>query len=124
MTDITEIQENAQKRQQEVLNMIEALSDTASSDKASSVRKIYYFWGMAITFLQISRIYSGPHNRYIVPPVSLNNVVLFISQLQLNLITTIGTKDLSWPGVRTFRHPQTFWPGSSQDSNFGSRWDG
>jgi hypothetical protein len=42
MTDITEMQEHAQKRQQEVLNIVEALSDTTSSDRASSVRKIHY----------------------------------------------------------------------------------
>ncbi|KAJ7863423.1 hypothetical protein B0H13DRAFT_2565205 [Mycena leptocephala] len=48
MTDIAEMQENAQKRHQEVLSMIEveALSDATSSDRASSM----------------SRVYSGSHN--------------------------------------------------------------
>jgi hypothetical protein len=36
---IAEMQENARKRHQEVLNMVEALSDATSSDRASSVRK-------------------------------------------------------------------------------------
>jgi hypothetical protein len=35
--DITQMQEDAEKRYKEVLDMIEALSDTASSDGASSV---------------------------------------------------------------------------------------
>jgi hypothetical protein len=66
MTDIAEMQENAQKRHQEVLSMIEveALSDATSSDRASSVRKIHCLRGMPITFFwQMSRVYSGSHNR-------------------------------------------------------------
>jgi hypothetical protein len=50
MADITEMQENAQKRHEEVLNLLEALSDVTSSDRASSVWKVPYFWGMSITF--------------------------------------------------------------------------
>ncbi|KAJ7794187.1 hypothetical protein B0H13DRAFT_1935294, partial [Mycena leptocephala] len=46
MKDITQMQEDAEKRKKEVLDMIEALSDTTSSDGASSV----------------SRLYSGSHN--------------------------------------------------------------
>jgi hypothetical protein len=37
MMDITKIREDAEQRHQEVLGMIEALSDTTSSDKASMV---------------------------------------------------------------------------------------
>ncbi|KAJ7810481.1 hypothetical protein B0H13DRAFT_1927327 [Mycena leptocephala] len=37
MKDITQMQEDAEKRKKEVLDMIEALSDTTSSDGASSV---------------------------------------------------------------------------------------
>jgi hypothetical protein len=37
MAEIAEMQENAQKRHQEVLNLVEALSDVTSSDSASSV---------------------------------------------------------------------------------------
>jgi hypothetical protein len=37
MKDITQMQEDAEKQHQEVLDMIEALSDTTSSDGASSV---------------------------------------------------------------------------------------
>jgi hypothetical protein len=37
MKDITQMQEDAEKRNKEVLDMIEALSDTTSSDRASSV---------------------------------------------------------------------------------------
>jgi hypothetical protein len=37
MTDATVMQEEAEKRHQEVLNMIEALSDSTSSDGASFV---------------------------------------------------------------------------------------
>ncbi|KAJ7900489.1 hypothetical protein B0H13DRAFT_2517813 [Mycena leptocephala] len=44
--DITQMQEDAEKRNTEVLAMIEALSDTTSSDRSSS----------------ISGLYSGPHN--------------------------------------------------------------
>jgi hypothetical protein len=37
MKDITQMQEDAEKRKKEVLDMIEALSDMTSSDGASSV---------------------------------------------------------------------------------------
>jgi hypothetical protein len=37
MIDIAQMQEDAEKRQKEVLDMIEALSDTTSSDRSSSV---------------------------------------------------------------------------------------
>jgi hypothetical protein len=37
MKDLTKMQEDAEKRYKEVLNMIEALLDTTSSDGASSV---------------------------------------------------------------------------------------
>ncbi|KAJ7812594.1 hypothetical protein B0H13DRAFT_1926066 [Mycena leptocephala] len=46
MKDITEMQEEAEKRHKSVLNMVEAASDRTSSDGASS----------------ISRFYSGSHN--------------------------------------------------------------
>ncbi|KAJ7849043.1 hypothetical protein B0H13DRAFT_1906397 [Mycena leptocephala] len=46
MKDITQIQEDAEKRNTEVLAMIEAVSDTTSSDRSSS----------------ISGLYSGSHN--------------------------------------------------------------
>ncbi|KAJ7935866.1 hypothetical protein B0H13DRAFT_1853979 [Mycena leptocephala] len=46
MTDISEMQENARKRHEEVLNLVETISDVTSSDGASS----------------ISRVYSGYHN--------------------------------------------------------------
>jgi hypothetical protein len=75
VTDITEMQKNAQKRHREVLEMVEALSDIAISDAASSVCNIHYLWGMSITLVQISRVYSGSHNRYIVLLKSLKSVV-------------------------------------------------
>ncbi|KAJ7908360.1 hypothetical protein B0H13DRAFT_1878712 [Mycena leptocephala] len=62
MTDITKIQENAQKRHREVLDIIEALSEATSSDGASTVRKIHCFWRMPIILFQISRLYSGSQN--------------------------------------------------------------
>jgi hypothetical protein len=37
MKDITEMQEGAERRHKEVIDMIEALSDTTGSDKASAV---------------------------------------------------------------------------------------
>jgi hypothetical protein len=40
--DIAKMQEDAQKRHQEVLNMIDVISGATSSDKASSVRKFRY----------------------------------------------------------------------------------
>ncbi|KAJ7876213.1 hypothetical protein B0H13DRAFT_1893796 [Mycena leptocephala] len=46
MKDIAEMKEDAEKRHKEVLDTIEALSDTTSSDRASF----------------ISGLYSGPHN--------------------------------------------------------------
>jgi hypothetical protein len=41
-SDIMEMQEDTERRHQEVLNMIEALSDTTSLDTASSVRQFQY----------------------------------------------------------------------------------
>jgi hypothetical protein len=41
LKDITQMQEDAEKRNTEVLAMIEALSDATSSDRSSSVRKFY-----------------------------------------------------------------------------------
>ena len=38
LKDVTHLQENALRKHQEVLELIEALSDTESSDRASSVR--------------------------------------------------------------------------------------
>jgi hypothetical protein len=42
-TDVTAMQEFSERRHQEVIAMIEALSDASSSDRASSVRKLYTF---------------------------------------------------------------------------------
>jgi hypothetical protein len=44
MSDITRLQEDADKRQQEVLSMIEGLSNTSSSDGTSSVGHWHYFY--------------------------------------------------------------------------------
>lgn len=63
MTDVTWMQENAHKRHQEVLDMIEALSDVTSSDKASSVRNVDYLSYIALILVQLHRISSGHHNR-------------------------------------------------------------
>ncbi|KAJ7793887.1 hypothetical protein B0H13DRAFT_1935363 [Mycena leptocephala] len=41
MKDITQMQEDAEKRNKQVLDMIEALSDTTGSDRSSSVREFY-----------------------------------------------------------------------------------
>jgi hypothetical protein len=41
MKDITQMQKDAEKRNKEVLDMIEALSDTTSSDRSSSVWQFY-----------------------------------------------------------------------------------
>ncbi|KAJ7869238.1 hypothetical protein B0H13DRAFT_2280822 [Mycena leptocephala] len=41
MKDITQMQEDAKKRNKEVLDMIEALSDTISSDRSSSISGLY-----------------------------------------------------------------------------------
>ncbi|KAJ6538034.1 hypothetical protein B0H19DRAFT_1079116 [Mycena capillaripes] len=51
MRDVTKMQEDAEKRHQEVLDMIEALSNSASSDAASSVCKIYCRPAMTITYV-------------------------------------------------------------------------
>ncbi|KAJ6582208.1 hypothetical protein B0H19DRAFT_1061649 [Mycena capillaripes] len=40
-TDIAEMQQNGQKRQEEVLDMIEAMSDTTTSDRGSFVNGVY-----------------------------------------------------------------------------------
>jgi hypothetical protein len=40
MTNITKMQEEVKQRHQEVLTMIEAISDAATSDRASTVSNI------------------------------------------------------------------------------------
>ncbi|KAJ7925559.1 P-loop containing nucleoside triphosphate hydrolase protein [Mycena leptocephala] len=62
MKDITQMQEDAEKRNTEVLAMIEALSDTTSSDRSSSVRKFYSTENQIMNVAQISGLYSGSHN--------------------------------------------------------------
>ncbi|KAJ7920300.1 hypothetical protein B0H13DRAFT_2268267 [Mycena leptocephala] len=62
MKDITQMQEDAEKRNTEVLAMIEALSDTTSSDRSSSVRKFYSDENQIMNVAQISGLYSGSHN--------------------------------------------------------------
>jgi alpha-D-ribose 1-methylphosphonate 5-triphosphate diphosphatase PhnM len=42
MKDIAQIQEDAEKRHKEVIDMIEALSDTTGSDRASSVHEFHF----------------------------------------------------------------------------------
>ncbi|KAJ6538063.1 hypothetical protein B0H19DRAFT_1079138 [Mycena capillaripes] len=51
MRDVTTMQEDVEKRHQEVLDMIEAFSDTTSSDAASSVGKIHHLPDMTITYI-------------------------------------------------------------------------
>jgi hypothetical protein len=41
MKDIIQMREDAEKRNKQVLDMIEALSDTTSSDRSSSVWEFY-----------------------------------------------------------------------------------
>jgi hypothetical protein len=67
MTDATVMQEEAEKRHQEVLNMIEALSDSTSSDGASFVCTITEcIPKQVLNLTQISRVYSCSHNRYVL----------------------------------------------------------
>ncbi|KAJ7816193.1 hypothetical protein B0H13DRAFT_1923724 [Mycena leptocephala] len=54
MKDLTQMQEDAEKRHKEVLDMIEALSDTTSSDRSSS--------NQVMNVGQISRLYSSSCN--------------------------------------------------------------
>jgi hypothetical protein len=67
--DITKMREEAKQRHQEVLSMIEALSDAASSDTASTVINISLCLINLLMVSQISRVYSGSHNRYVVSNV-------------------------------------------------------
>ncbi|KAJ7848695.1 hypothetical protein B0H13DRAFT_2403973 [Mycena leptocephala] len=62
MKDITQMQEDAEMRNTEVLAMIEALSDTTSSDRSSSVRKFYSTEDQIMNVAQISGLYSGSNN--------------------------------------------------------------
>ncbi|KAJ7888466.1 P-loop containing nucleoside triphosphate hydrolase protein, partial [Mycena leptocephala] len=63
MTDITRIQQDAQDRHQEVLEVIEALSDTTSSDRASTMSMIYsnsYTSSNSISMLpSVPKIFHG-----------------------------------------------------------------
>ncbi|KAF7334538.1 hypothetical protein MVEN_02283600 [Mycena venus] len=58
MSDITQMQEEAERQHKEVLDMIQALSDTASSDGASAISKIYL--GSYNTSDSISMLPSEP----------------------------------------------------------------
>lgn len=67
--DITKMRQEAKQRHQEVLNMIEALSDAASSDTASTVINISLCLIHVLMVSQTTRLYSGSHNRYVVSNV-------------------------------------------------------
>jgi hypothetical protein len=67
--DITKMRQEAKQRHQEVLNMIEALSDAASSDTASTVINISLCLIHVLMVSQMTRVYSGSHNRYVVSNV-------------------------------------------------------
>jgi hypothetical protein len=69
--DMANMQRDAQKRHEEVLNMIESLSDTTSSDRASSVQKLHYLCRFVLTTVQIGTVYSGSNNRYWVLTISI-----------------------------------------------------
>jgi hypothetical protein len=58
------MEKEAEQRHKEVLDMIEALSDTPSSDRASSVHEFHSSEIIrVINVIQISGLYSGSHNR-------------------------------------------------------------
>jgi hypothetical protein len=77
MTDITKMQEEAKQRHQEVLTMIEAISDVPTSDRASTVSNILGYCEAALTLAQISRVYSGTHNRFGALESSKNKMLTF-----------------------------------------------
>jgi hypothetical protein len=75
MKDITQMQEDAEKRNTEVLAMIEAVSDTTSSDRSSSVRKFYSTENQITNAAQISGLYSGSHTRSVSDELSIKSFV-------------------------------------------------
>ncbi|KAJ7837936.1 hypothetical protein B0H13DRAFT_1912243 [Mycena leptocephala] len=85
MKDLTQMQEDAEKRNKEVLAMIEALSDTTSSDRSSS----------------ISRLYSGSHN-------SSNSISMLPSEPKYSMDETLSLQTFFNFSVR--EHPGLqFW---------------
>ncbi|KAJ7829607.1 hypothetical protein B0H13DRAFT_1916375 [Mycena leptocephala] len=77
MKDLTQMQEDAAKRNKEVLDMIEALSDTTSSDRASSISGLYL--GSHNSSNSISMLPSEPkifHGR----DLELSNILHLFSQ--------------------------------------------
>ncbi|KAJ7828646.1 hypothetical protein B0H13DRAFT_1916969 [Mycena leptocephala] len=61
-TDVREMQQYAERRHQEVLDMIVALSDATSSDSASSVWNPRFLMNQVMTVRQISQVFSSSHN--------------------------------------------------------------
>ncbi|KAJ7924820.1 hypothetical protein B0H13DRAFT_1863683 [Mycena leptocephala] len=95
MSDITKLEEDAAKRQQEVLNMIEALSTTSDSDRGSS------FWC-----------------------ADKQGLFRLLQQLQLIHYAALRAKYIPWAGVRTVRDSAASEAGHSMDSNLRCWWDG
>jgi hypothetical protein len=67
------LQQEAEKRHQEVMDLIEALPDTSGPDTASSVCNLHYLYSILTNWEQINRVYSGFHMRYFLPLVSEHN---------------------------------------------------
>ncbi|KAJ6538052.1 hypothetical protein B0H19DRAFT_1079130 [Mycena capillaripes] len=107
MRDVTKMQENAEQRHQEVLDMIEALSDTASSDAASSVWRIHHLPDMTMTYVLC---------------IDEEDLLEPVYQFQLNLYATIGATDILWSRLRNCGDFKPIDPKITQNCNFGSRY--
>jgi hypothetical protein len=82
------------------------------------------FENQVITFAQISRVYSGAHNRSVSLDHQYVTFILSIHKFEVNLPVATQAKDIPWPRVRTVRHSLSFCSRITQDGNFGWRWNG
>lgn len=66
MTDVVKMREDAEQRHEQVLGLIETLSEASSSDRVSAVGKLGCISIIALIFLQITSVYSRSLNRLVL----------------------------------------------------------
>jgi hypothetical protein len=96
MTNVSKMQAEAKQRHQEVLDMINGLSDTASSDRASMV---CYFFKFTTNFANFNPDKQGLYSiiNQVCSSATLATRLLNSLQLKINLNATIRAQDIPWP---------------------------
>jgi hypothetical protein len=94
MKTITEMQEDASKMHQEVLNMIEALSDPSHSEEASMVQSFLYHFEWVPNL--IAGLFWLLHQVFTQTWCHDTDYEIYI-KLHLNLHAPFRAQDIPWP---------------------------